>query len=146
MVELADGQSIEADELLVAVGRASNVAGLGLEAAGVTHSAKGIHTDRYLRTTQRRLYAAGDVTGGPQFTHYAGWQGFIAVRNAFLPLNTAAVRQVRPSGRLHRPGNGAGRVDGSGVLGIGWGTSSSPRCGRWPRLTVRSRTEKPGDS
>ena len=96
VVELADGQDVEADELLVAVGRAANVAGLGLEAAGVTHSANGIQTDRNLRTTQRRIYAAGDVTGGPQFTHYAGWQGFMAVRNAFLPLNTAAVRQSVP--------------------------------------------------
>ncbi len=92
-IELSHGQNVEADELLVAVGRRPNTEGLGLAAAGIAATPAGITVDRYLRTSQRGIYAAGDVTGGPQFTHYAGWQGFIAVRNAFLPLNTQAVRQ-----------------------------------------------------
>jgi len=44
-----------------------------------------VKTDRNLRTTNPHVYAAGDVTGGYQFTHYAGWQGYIAARNALLP-------------------------------------------------------------
>jgi pyruvate/2-oxoglutarate dehydrogenase complex dihydrolipoamide dehydrogenase (E3) component len=51
-----------------------------------------------LRTTQRHIYAAGDVTGGPQYTHYAGWQAFIAVRNALLPapLGGKGTRETTP--------------------------------------------------
>ncbi|MEE8471947.1 MAG: FAD-dependent oxidoreductase, partial [Dehalococcoidia bacterium] len=73
------------DGLLVAVGRRPNVHGLDLEKAGVDHSERGIGVDRHLRTSRKHIYAAGDCTGGYQFTHYAGWQGFIAVRNALLP-------------------------------------------------------------
>ena len=92
-VELGNGGTVESEGLLVAVGRRANVEGLGLDAAGVAYGLDGISVDRYLRTTAKGIYSAGDVTGGPQFTHYAGWQGFMAVRNAFLPMNTEAVRQ-----------------------------------------------------
>ncbi len=93
-IELADGQSVRAGALLLAAGRRANTGGLGLAAAGIASGPSGIRVDRYLRTTQRSVYAAGDVTGGAQFTHYAGWQGFMAVRNAFLPLQSQAVGQV----------------------------------------------------
>ncbi len=95
-IELADGRVVEAEVLLVAVGRHPNVEGLELEAAGVIAKPGGIQTDRHLRTANKRIYAAGDVTGGPQFTHYAGWQAFMAVRNAFLPSNSVAVREHVP--------------------------------------------------
>jgi len=72
------------DALLVAAGRSPNVEGLGLEHAGVAHDAEGIHVDRYLRTSVKNIYACGDVIGGPQFSHLAGWQGFYAVRNALI--------------------------------------------------------------
>ncbi|MEA3440522.1 MAG: FAD-dependent oxidoreductase [Chloroflexota bacterium] len=81
----AGEEELVGDTLLVAVGRRPNVAGLGLENAGVTYSADGIHVDDYLRTSQRHIYAAGDCTGGDQFTHYAGWQAVMAARNALLP-------------------------------------------------------------
>jgi pyruvate/2-oxoglutarate dehydrogenase complex dihydrolipoamide dehydrogenase (E3) component len=73
------------DALLVAVGRLPNVQGLGLERAGVEYSVRGIQVDQHLRTSQHHIYAAGDCTGSYQFTHYAGWQSAIAVRNALLP-------------------------------------------------------------
>ena len=92
-IELADGRSLDADALLIAVGRRPNTGGLGLDAAGVAAGSGGIQTDRHLRTANKRVYAAGDVAGGPQFTHYAGWQGFMAVRNAFLLGNTVAVKE-----------------------------------------------------
>ena len=92
-IETSSGLEVEADTLLVAAGRRANVEGMGLDAAGVAYGPEGIRVDRHLRTTAKGVYAAGDVTGGPQFTHYAGWQGFMAVRNAFLPMNAATVRQ-----------------------------------------------------
>ena len=84
------------DALLIAVGRRPNVDGLDLEPAGVTYSDQGIQVDDHLRTTQRHIYAAGDCTGSYQFTHYAGWQAFIAVRNALLPGATKGVTDRVP--------------------------------------------------
>ncbi len=102
-IELDSGRCVEAEKLLVAVGRRPNTEGLGLEAAGVNASPSGIQTNRYLQTANKRVYAAGDVTGGPQFTHYAGWQGFMTVRNAFLPGNTVAVREKVPMATFTDP-------------------------------------------
>jgi len=56
-----------------------------LEKVGVKYNKQGIQVDSHLRTNQSHIYAAGDCLGGFQFSHYAGWQGFIAVRNALLP-------------------------------------------------------------
>ncbi len=84
------GQHVEGDALLVAVGRRANVDGLGLDAAGVAHSRAGIAVDDYLRTGVRNIYAAGDCAGGFQFTHYAGFQGAMAVRNMLLPGRSRA--------------------------------------------------------
>jgi len=82
----AGDQIFEGDVLLLAVGREPRMEGLGLDQAGVQYEREGIVTDRYMKTNQSHIYAAGDVTGGPQYTHLAGWQAFRAVRNAFLPL------------------------------------------------------------
>ncbi|MGD9099525.1 MAG: FAD-dependent oxidoreductase [Anaerolineae bacterium] len=82
---IADGDELLGDALLITAGRRPNVEGLDLEKAGVVYNAQGIQVDDNLRTSQRHIYAAGDCTGGPQFTHYAGWQAFMAVRNALLP-------------------------------------------------------------
>ena len=81
----AGGKTIKGDALLVAVGRRARVDGLGLERAGVEHSPRGIAVDDYLRTSAKHIYAAGDCAGGYQFTHYAGFQGAMAVRNMLLP-------------------------------------------------------------
>ena len=92
----AGDSELEGDALLVATGRKPNVEGLHLERAGVAHSADGVTVDRYLRTNVRHVYAAGDVVGGPQFTHLAGWQAFQAVRNALLPGRASGVPVVVP--------------------------------------------------
>lgn len=84
------------DLLLVAVGRAPVVEGLGLEAASVSYTERGIVVNENLQTTARHIYAAGDVIGGPQFSHLAGWQGFQAVRNALLPGNNAGISVAMP--------------------------------------------------
>jgi pyruvate/2-oxoglutarate dehydrogenase complex dihydrolipoamide dehydrogenase (E3) component len=77
---------IHVETILVALGRSPNIDGLGLEQIGVATSGKGITVDRRLRTSQPHIYAAGDVTGGPQFTHAAGYQGGIVITNAIFHL------------------------------------------------------------
>ena len=77
----------ETDEVMVAIGRAPNVKGLGLEAAGVEYDErKGIKVDRTLRTTNRRIYAAGDVVGPYLFTHVAEYHAGIVLSNALFPF------------------------------------------------------------
>ena len=78
-------ETLEAEALLVAAGRVPNTEGLGLEEAGVAHDAKGIHVDACLRTSQRHIYAAGDVAGGHQFTHVADDHARTIVRTILLP-------------------------------------------------------------
>src|SRR6267143_825280 len=82
--------------LLIASGRRPNVEGLNLEKAGVQSSEEGITIDNRLRTTARNIYAAGDVVGGYQFSHFAGWQAFQAVRNALLPGSTSGLTDLVP--------------------------------------------------
>ncbi len=93
---VAGDDELVGDALLVAAGRRPNVDSLDLERAGVTYSQRGVQVDEYLRTSQRHIYAAGDCTGGYQFTHYAGWQAFIAVRNALLPGTSKGVTDLVP--------------------------------------------------
>lgn len=85
IVNLQNGESISGDMLLLAVGRTPNVS-LDLEKAGVTYSPDGIHVDDFLRTSAKHIYAVGDCTNAPKFTHIAGFQGGIAGRNATLPV------------------------------------------------------------
>ena len=67
---LEDGSTVEADELLIAVGRSPVTAGLNLEATGVKLTDKGfIAVDEFLQTSAPHVWAAGDVAGSPQFTH-----------------------------------------------------------------------------
>ena len=77
---------VEASALMVATGRNPIVDGLGLEAAGIDNSAKGISVDARLRTTNKRVFAVGDVAGPYQFTHMAGYHAGIVIRNALLRL------------------------------------------------------------
>ncbi len=77
---------LKAEQLLVALGRKANVEGLGLEAIGVGMHRRGIQVDSRLRTTHKHIYAAGDVNGGFQFTHAAGYEGGIVVSNAIFRL------------------------------------------------------------
>ena len=93
---IADGDEVVGDALLVATGRRPNVRGLDLQNADIAHSPRGIQVDQYLRTNQRHIYAAGDCIGSHQFTHYAGWQAAMAVRNALLPGVSAGVTDLVP--------------------------------------------------
>ena len=77
---------ITGSHLLVAAGRKPNVAGLDLEAAGVAYSAKGIEVDARLRSSNKKVFAIGDVAGSYQFTHVAGYHAGIVIRNALFGL------------------------------------------------------------
>ncbi len=72
------------DKILVAVGRTPNVEGLGLEAAGVAYSKKGVHVNDRLQTSRRNIYAAGDICSPYQFTHAADFMARIVIRNALF--------------------------------------------------------------
>lgn len=89
------GQAV-GELLLIASGRSPNVDGFELERAGVKYSARGIPVDTHLRTSAKHIYAAGDVLGGQQFSHFAGWQAFQAVRNALLPGKSSGFTSVVP--------------------------------------------------
>ncbi len=84
-------QTLEADALLLAVGRQPNVEELNLDAANIQYDNKGIKVDQYLRTTAPNVYALGDVIGGYLFTHVAAYQAGVAVRNALVPVSKKKV-------------------------------------------------------
>jgi pyruvate/2-oxoglutarate dehydrogenase complex dihydrolipoamide dehydrogenase (E3) component len=78
-------ENILADQILVGVGRLPNVEGLNLEAAGVEYeTGKGIIVNKYLQTTNRKIYAAGDVCYPYKFTHAAEALARIVVQNALF--------------------------------------------------------------
>jgi pyruvate/2-oxoglutarate dehydrogenase complex dihydrolipoamide dehydrogenase (E3) component len=87
-ITLGEGITVDlkADALLVAAGRKPNVDSLGLASAGVRFSRSGIEVDARLRTSQKHIFAAGDVSGGYQFTHAAGYEGGVVVSNAVFHL------------------------------------------------------------
>ncbi len=78
--------NLRANAILVAMGRTPNLEGLGLNDIGVEFDRKGLKADARLRTSQKHIYAAGDVTGAYQFTHAAGYEGGIVISNAILHL------------------------------------------------------------
>jgi pyruvate/2-oxoglutarate dehydrogenase complex dihydrolipoamide dehydrogenase (E3) component len=81
------GRASEAtvDEILLGVGRAPNVEGLGLERAGVEYDARrGVHVNDYLQTSNKRIYAAGDICMSRKFTHAADAAAKIVVQNALF--------------------------------------------------------------
>lgn len=86
VVETADGeQTIEASHVLLAIGRAPNVAGIGLEQAGVeSDRSTGVQVDDRLRSTNPRIFAAGDVASRYQFTHAADFLARTVLRNALF--------------------------------------------------------------
>jgi pyruvate/2-oxoglutarate dehydrogenase complex dihydrolipoamide dehydrogenase (E3) component len=93
-----DGKSeiLSGTHLLLAAGRRANVAGLGLEAAGIKYSPKGIEVDSRLRTSNKKVFAIGDVAGGLQFTHLAGYHAGIVIRNALFRLPAKADHRFVP--------------------------------------------------
>jgi pyruvate/2-oxoglutarate dehydrogenase complex dihydrolipoamide dehydrogenase (E3) component len=86
-VVLEGGKAITGSHLLVAAGRQADIAGLGLELAGIRYSSGGIEADHRLMTSNRRVYAVGDVVAGaPQFTHVASYHGGLVIRHALFRM------------------------------------------------------------
>ncbi len=81
-----EDKELEGSHLLLAAGRTPNIEGLNLEAAGVDYERQGITVDQRLRTSNKKIYAAGDATGGYQFTHMAAYDAGIIIRNALFRL------------------------------------------------------------
>jgi pyruvate/2-oxoglutarate dehydrogenase complex dihydrolipoamide dehydrogenase (E3) component len=73
-------QTLDGSHLLVATGRRPNTGALGLESAGVRFDKAGVRVGRNLRTSNRRVYAVGDVAGGAQFTHAANYHAALVLR------------------------------------------------------------------
>jgi len=81
-----DGRQVEvtADAILVAVGRAPNLEGLGLEAAGIAHDRSGVLVSETLQTSNPAVYAAGDICSPYKFTHTADALARILIANALF--------------------------------------------------------------
>lgn len=84
-------EDINGSHLLVAAGRAPNTDGLDLEKAGVVYDKKGITVDAHLRSSNKKIFAIGDVAGGPQFTHIAGYHAGIIIRQVCFKMFWAKV-------------------------------------------------------
>ena len=102
-IKTADGMSIEGTDLLVAVGRKPNVERLNPEAAGIETTRTGIKVNQYLKTTNSRIYAIGDVAGGAQFTHVAGYHAGVVVQSALFGLPAKARNDHIPSATYTDP-------------------------------------------
>lgn len=117
-LELADGTHLPFDTLLVAVGRRPRTDTLGLDRAGVSVDPRGhVAVDSHLRTSNPRIWAAGDVTGHPAFTHAAGVHASVAAANAVLGLRrraevTSVPRVTFTSPELAAVGIGTGDANG----------------------------------
>jgi pyruvate/2-oxoglutarate dehydrogenase complex dihydrolipoamide dehydrogenase (E3) component len=150
-VEAADGgvkvvvrgaggeETLRASHLLLATGRRANTDGLGLDQAGIRHDSAGIAVDKGLKTTNKRVYAIGDVAGGAQFTHLANYHAGLVIRNALFRLpvrvNEDAVPRVTfTDPELAHVGLTEGQARGRGV---------DFRVLRWPyHENDRAQTER----
>jgi len=95
-VKTKDGKSYKGTHLLVAVGRKANLDKLNLEAAGIETIRNGIKVDASLKTTNRKVYAIGDVAGGLQFTHVAGYHASVIAKSALFGLPSKATDRHIP--------------------------------------------------
>ncbi|WP_407317483.1 FAD-dependent oxidoreductase [Isoptericola halotolerans] len=111
-LRLDDGSSVEFDRLLVAVGRRPRTDGIGLEEVGVELDEHGfVVVDSRLRTTNPRIWAAGDLTGHPQFTHVASVHGSLAGSNAVLGVRRTVETSAVPRVTYTDPEVGAVGID-----------------------------------
>jgi pyruvate/2-oxoglutarate dehydrogenase complex dihydrolipoamide dehydrogenase (E3) component len=91
----AKGEKIVVEEILVSTGRTPNVDSLNLEVAGVEYSKKGIKVNQKLQTSNKRIYACGDVIGGYQFTHVAAFEATVVIQNSlFFPTKNIDYRVI----------------------------------------------------
>ncbi|MFT6908858.1 MAG: pyruvate/2-oxoglutarate dehydrogenase complex dihydrolipoamide dehydrogenase (E3) component [Oleiphilaceae bacterium] len=84
-------EEFNGSHLLIAAGRAPNIDSLDLVKAGVMYDKKGITVDLHLKSSNKKIYAIGDVSGGPQFTHVAGYHAGIIIRQICFKMFWAKV-------------------------------------------------------
>ncbi len=89
-------ERIEGSHLLIAAGRKPNVDGLDLEKAGIEYTARGVQVDARMRTTNKKVFAIGDVAGGYQFTHVAGYHAGVVIKNALFRMPAKADHSTVP--------------------------------------------------
>tara|TARA_R110001632_G_scaffold147098_2_gene264142 strand:- start:58 stop:930 length:873 start_codon:yes stop_codon:yes gene_type:complete len=89
-VHVKDGRVFKGTHLLVAVGRSANIGKLDLEKANIETVRNGIKVDASLRTSNRKVYAIGDVAGGLQFTHVAGYHAGVVIRALMFAIPSKA--------------------------------------------------------
>jgi pyruvate/2-oxoglutarate dehydrogenase complex dihydrolipoamide dehydrogenase (E3) component len=93
-----DGETtiIKGTHLLVATGRKPNLKSLSLDRAEIAYTEEGIKVNEQLKTSNRRIYAVGDVIGGPKYTHLANYHAGIVIRNALFRLKPDASAGIIP--------------------------------------------------
>lgn len=129
-LRLESGERLDYDVLLVAVGRSPRTAGLGLASAGVSVDERGyVVVDDHLRTTNHRVWAAGDVTGHPQLTHVAGVHASIAATNAVLGLRRSVATGVVPRVTFTHP-------EVAAVGASSWSADTDHEVRSWPNAEV----------
>src|SRR5690606_37128178 len=94
--EGAEAQALDGTHLLVATGRKPDLDTLDLDKAGIRHDESGIAISDRLRTSNRRVYAIGDVVGGPQFTHVANYHAGLVIRAILFRLPAREDRRLIP--------------------------------------------------
>lgn len=95
----AKEKTLKASHILLAVGRSPNISGLGLDAAGVRHDPSGIKVRANLKTSNSRIFAIGDVTGGEkggQFTHVANYHAGLVIQQALFAIPAKVNKDIIP--------------------------------------------------
>ena len=136
-----DAETIEADIVLVAIGRRPYTEGLGLEEVGVKRDKRGrIEVDAHFRTNVPGIYAIGDVIGGPMLAHKAEEEG-VAVAELLAGQAGHVNYEVDSQRRLHLAGDRLGRQDRGRAEGRRRRLQGRqiPVHGQWPRPGQSSR-------
>ena len=84
-------EEIKGSHLLVAAGRQPNIDNIGLDVAKIKYNRRGIEVNASLKTSNRKVFAIGDVAGGPQFTHVAGYHAGVIIRQVCFGMFWAKV-------------------------------------------------------
>ncbi|MDG1739448.1 MAG: FAD-dependent oxidoreductase [Paracoccaceae bacterium] len=103
VLTLSDGSVVTGTHLLIAAGRSPNVAKLNLDSAGVVLDGPFIKTDDRLKTSNKKVYAIGDVNGRIQFTHAAGYQAGIVARSALFGMRAKSNHSHVPHATYTQP-------------------------------------------
>jgi dihydrolipoamide dehydrogenase len=132
VLELEDGDPVEAERLLVATGRRANVEGFGLEQLGLTISKQGVEVDERMRAAEG-VWAIGDVNGLAMFTHAGKYQARVAADDA-AGLPARADQRAMPAVTFTDPQVASvGRTDGEGAVTATWKVNQTARASTYER-------------